>query len=125
MGPDLPPADEDFGPELMLDRFGCEYEYSDLEDDLFLQALMMTMTRTEGTSFDHLVPFNDLINHASTDDEYTADPKYDIGTHYQIVTRRDVEAGEEIRNSYNKCEWCEAFSNSPSYGHNFCHANDL
>jgi hypothetical protein len=116
MGRDLPPKDVDFGPQLMLDRFGCYYNESDLEDDLFLQALMLAMTRTEGDSFDHLVPFNDLINHASTDDEYTADPKYDVGTHYQIVMRRDVKAGEEIRNSYNKCEWCQAFHNSPSYG---------
>ncbi|KAL3919869.1 MAG: hypothetical protein SGARI_007096 [Bacillariaceae sp.] len=103
----------------MLEQFGCEYDNADLENDLFLQALMMTMTRTEGNNFDHLVPFNDLINHASTDEEYTADPKFDIGNHYQIVARRDLEAGEEIRNSYNKCEWCKSFSNSPSYGHIF------
>lgn len=108
---DLPPKDDEIGPERILEMYDCD-EW-DLEDDLVLQALMLVMTRTEGPRLDHLVPFNDLINHKNGHG-YTADPKFELGEHYQIVTRRDVEAGEEIRNSYNQCEWCEAFSNSPS-----------
>ncbi|KAL3923820.1 MAG: hypothetical protein SGILL_001424 [Bacillariaceae sp.] len=120
MGYDLPPSDEDFDLKNIVKDYECDqFDGADVEDDLMQQALMLTLTRTEGEKFDHLVPFNDLINHAATDEEYTADPKFEIGTHYQIVARRDLNADEEIRNSYNKCEWCESFSNSPTLDHMF------
>ena len=35
------------------------------------------------------------------------DPEIDYGNHYQIVATRDVEAGEQLQNSYNRCKWCD------------------
>lgn len=35
------------------------------------------------------------------------DPEIDYGHRYQIVATRDVQAGEQLQNSYNKCKWCD------------------
>ncbi|KAG7358724.1 SET methyltransferase domain containing protein [Nitzschia inconspicua] len=109
---DLPPDEDDFSPQRFLDHFGCED--FDFEDDTVHKALMLVMTRSEGHRMDCLVPFNDLINHKNGH-SYTAEPRYEEGEYFAIVTRRDVEAGEEIRNSYNQCEFCLDFSNCPSF----------
>ena len=35
------------------------------------------------------------------------DPEIHYGKDYQIVATRDVQAGEQLQNSYNKCKWCD------------------
>jgi len=74
-------------------------------DDKLLDAMMLLQTRGEGELIDLLVPFGDLLNHRNG--KYTnVDPVIDKGKKYKIVAIRDVQAGEELQNSYNKCKWC-------------------
>jgi SET domain len=109
---ELPPYDDEISAKRFLEDFNCEH--LDWKDDNVRKALVIVMTRSEGHNLDLLIPFNDLINHRNGNG-YNADPRQMDGEYALIVARRDVEAGEEISNSYNQCQWCEAFSNAPDF----------
>lgn len=43
------------------------------------------------------------------------DPEIHYGKDYQIVATRDVQAGEQLQNSYNKCKWCDGLYENAKY----------
>lgn len=92
--------------------FESDYEAEWLEecempsDDAHIDAMMLLQTRGEGEDLDLLIPFGDLLNHRNGN--YTnVDPEIDYEKSYKLVATRDVQAGEQLQNSYNKCSFCD------------------
>eukprot|EP00934_Nitzschia_sp_Nitz4_P008466 Nitzschia sp. Nitz4//scaffold96_size78090//1661//2876//NITZ4_005481-RA/size78090-augustus-gene-0.9-mRNA-1//-1//CDS//3329560534//8456//frame0 len=86
---------------------------SDFNDNVS-QAILLLQTRGEGPHGVDFVPIHDLLNHRNGH-HTNVSPTYDEGgKRYRVVATRDILAGEQLQNSYNRCDWCSFYSNPDS-----------
>lgn len=85
-----------------LDEDWYEDCNGDPKDELSAAAAMLVVSRADD---DLLVPVYDMYNHRNGK-YYNTHMKVVRGEHYQVTARRDIEAGEQIYNSYNMCDNC-------------------
>lgn len=74
----------------------------DPNDELASRAAMLVVSRADD---DLLVPVYDMYNHRNGK-YYNTHMKVTRGVSYQVTARRDIEAGEQLYNSYNMCDNC-------------------
>jgi hypothetical protein len=82
-----------------------------MSEPLFRQAVMLVKARAD---YNYMVPFYDMMNHHNG--KYNVAHRYNpyvshndrsvIG--YEIVTTKKIKKSEELYNSYNRCNICEA-----------------
>lgn len=87
----------------------CE---GDIEDPLYLQAAMLVAARSD---YDVMVPFYDMINHHNGKynvrhniDPYQAENQLEEKGH-EMITAKAIQPGEELYNSYNRCNFCSEY----------------
>jgi spermidine synthase/S-adenosylmethionine/arginine decarboxylase-like enzyme len=74
----------------------------DPNDDLGAKAAMIVVSRADD---DLLVPVYDMYNHRNGK-WYNSHMTVTRGVKYEVIARKDIQAGEQIYNSYNMCENC-------------------
>lgn len=84
-----------------------------MSEPLFRQAVMLVKARAD---YNYMVPFYDMMNHHNG--KYNVAHRYNpyvshndrsvIG--YEIVTTKKIKKSEELYNSYNRCNICEAWA---------------
>eukprot|EP00571_Detonula_confervacea_P008930 CAMPEP_0172328258 /NCGR_PEP_ID=MMETSP1058-20130122/60260_1 /TAXON_ID=83371 /ORGANISM="Detonula confervacea, Strain CCMP 353" /LENGTH=512 /DNA_ID=CAMNT_0013045365 /DNA_START=263 /DNA_END=1802 /DNA_ORIENTATION=- len=84
----------------------------DVDDPFYLQAAMLVNARAD---YEYMIPFYDMFNHHNG--KYNMKHKYD---HYKgkdtientgagFVTTKSIKAGDELYNSYNRCNICQEY----------------
>ncbi|KAL7523821.1 hypothetical protein ACHAWF_000681, partial [Thalassiosira exigua] len=74
-------------------------------DDLLSHALV-SVTACADDEF--LVPFYDMINHRNGARYYNTRHRVKYDDTYELIASRKIDAGEQLHNSYNRCEVCGA-----------------
>jgi len=74
----------------------------DPNDELGAKAAMLVVSRGDD---DLLVPVYDMYNHRNGK-WYNSHMTVTRGVKYEVTARKDIQAGEQIYNSYNMCENC-------------------
>lgn len=88
--------------------------YGDVDDPRYLQSAMLVAARSD---YDVMVPFYDMINHhnGKYNVKHNIDPyKPKTGKEmkekgYEMVTTQAIQAGDQLYNSYNRCNVCNEY----------------
>mmetsp|Transcript_27124 Transcript_27124/g.58102 ORF Transcript_27124/g.58102 Transcript_27124/m.58102 type:complete len:431 (-) Transcript_27124:193-1485(-) len=81
----------------------------DVDDPFYLQAAMLVNARAD---YEYMIPFYDMFNHHNG--KYNMNHKFDPykgkdpieNTGAGFVTTKSIKAGDELYNSYNRCNIC-------------------
>eukprot|EP00804_Cyclotella_cryptica_P014705 CCRYP_020191-RA/>CCRYP_020191-RA protein AED:0.03 eAED:0.03 QI:100/1/1/1/0.33/0.25/4/1464/410 len=82
----------------------------DVNDPIAVQAAMLVRARSD---WEYMVPIYDLFNHDNG--KYNIQHKYNPykssleDTGYEVIASRKIYPGEQLYNSYNRCNICEAY----------------
>ncbi|KAL7504895.1 hypothetical protein ACHAXN_002455 [Cyclotella atomus] len=102
----LPPTDID---DQLIGEFKkvCD---GDVTDPMTVQAVMLVRARSD---YEYMVPIYDMFNHDNG--KYNIQHKFNPYTSpleetgYGVITTRKINAGEELYNSYNRCNICDGY----------------
>ncbi|KAL7520965.1 hypothetical protein ACHAWF_000283, partial [Thalassiosira exigua] len=100
IGPKLPP--QDVKNDIFFDKRydNCGFPK---DDDLLSHALVSVTAHADD---EFLVPFYGMINHRNGARHYNTRHHVKYDDTYELIASRRIEAGEQLHNSYNRCEVC-------------------